>query len=171
VENAREYLRLLAQVLWKPGVQRPLDLSAVVQETLLKAHNNMDQFRGNTEEEWRGWLRAILLNVLRREVGNNPPGEVSLAESSSRLEEVVADHTSPSQRAIRHEQLERLGAALGQLLPDERTAVELKYLHGRTVEFISQQMDRTGDAVGGLLKRGMRKLRLLLHECGEEKKG
>jgi DNA-directed RNA polymerase specialized sigma24 family protein len=67
--------------------------------------------------------------------------------------------------------LERLGAALSQLLPDERTAVELKYLHARTVEFISQHMDRTGDAVGGLLKRGMRKLRLLLHESGEEKKG
>jgi hypothetical protein len=24
VENAREYLRLLARLLWKPGLQRPL---------------------------------------------------------------------------------------------------------------------------------------------------
>jgi DNA-directed RNA polymerase specialized sigma24 family protein len=49
--------------------------------------------------------------------------------------------------------------------------VELKYLHGCSVEFISQHMGRTGAAVGGLLKRGMHKLRRLLQESGEDKKG
>jgi RNA polymerase sigma-70 factor (ECF subfamily) len=172
VEDApRDYLRLLARILWQPGVQRRLDLSDVVQETLLKAHKNIDQFRGNTEEEWRGWLRAILLNVLRQGVRDNPPGLVSLTESSSRLEEVVADHSSPSERALRREQMELLGTALSKLLEDERTAVELKQLHGCSVEFISQHMGRTKDAVGGLLKRGMHKLRLLLQVSEVVEKG
>jgi RNA polymerase sigma-70 factor (ECF subfamily) len=172
VENYRDYLRLLARLLWQPGVQRCLDLSDVVQQTLLRAHERFYQFRGETEEEWRGWLRAILKNELLQAVRNNSPGEDSLNESSRNLEgSIAADHSSPSERAIRIEQMERLANALGKLLEDERTAVELKYLHGCSVKFISQHMGRTGDAVGGLLKRGMHKLRELLQESGEDKKG
>ena len=165
VENARDYLRLLARVLWQPGLQRRHDLSDVVQRTLQKAHEKLDQFRGDSEEQWRGWLRAILLNELRQLVRDITPGADSLNESSRNLEEILAaDHTSPSERVLRHEQMESLANALGKLNEDERTAVELKYLHGCSVKLISQHMGRTEDAVGGLLKRGMHKLRLLLQE-------
>ena len=165
VEDARDYLRLVARLLWQPGLQRRHDLSDVVQRTLLKAHEKLDQFRGDSEEEWRGWLRAILVNELRQLVRDITPGADSLNESSRNLEEILAaDHTSPSERVLRHEQMERLATALGKLTEDERTAVELKYLHGCSVKFISQHMGRTGDAVGGLLKRGLHKLRLLLQQ-------
>jgi len=171
VENARDYLRLVARLLWQPGIQRTHDLSDVVQQTLLKAHKNIDQFLGNTEGEWRRWLCKILQNELFQIVRKNPPGLQSLNESSRRLEEVEADHSSPSERAMGHEEIERLAAALGQMPEDERTAVELKHLHGCSVAFISQHMGRTGDAVGGLLKRGMHRLRLLLQANGDENKG
>ena len=172
VEDNRDYLRLVARLLWKPGLQRRLELSDVVQQTLLKAHQKLHQFEGKSEEEWRGWLRKILLNELRQAVRGIPPGEVSLNESSRNLEAVIAaDHSSPSERVMHQDRLERLANALGKLREGERTAVELKYLHGCSVEFISQYTGRTGDAVGGLLKRGMRKLRELLQESGEEEKG
>jgi RNA polymerase sigma-70 factor (ECF subfamily) len=172
VESAQDYLRLLARVLWQPGVQRRLDLSDLVQRTLLKAHEKIHQFRGDSEEEWRGWLRAILRNELLQEVRDKPPGEVSLNESSRHWEEVLAaDHSSPSERTLRHEQMDRLAAALGRLLDDERTAVELKHLHGCSVAFISQHMGRTKDAVAGVLKRGMRKLREVLKEDGKGEEG
>jgi RNA polymerase sigma-70 factor (ECF subfamily) len=167
VENARDHLRLVARLLWKPGVQRELDLSDIVQQTLLKGHAKAHQFRGHTEAEWRGWLRAILKNELIKFVENNPSDLQSLNESSQRLEDSLAgDQTSPSQRAIRHEELERLAVALGKLLEDERTAVELKYLRGCSVEDISQRIGRTKEAVGGVLKRGLRKLRQHLHAEG-----
>ena len=41
-----------------------LDPSDVVQETLLKAHQGLDQFRGDTDAEMAAWLRAILTNTL-----------------------------------------------------------------------------------------------------------
>ena len=41
-----------------------LDPSDIVQQTLLKAHEKFDQFRGSTEHELRGWLRAILARNL-----------------------------------------------------------------------------------------------------------
>jgi RNA polymerase sigma-70 factor (ECF subfamily) len=167
-----DYLRLLARLLWKPGVQRRLDLSDVVQQTLLEAHKNVEQFRGNSQEEWRGWLRTILRRVLSKYVSGNPPGAVSLNESSRQLEEILdGDQTSPSERAMLHERLEQLAAALGRLLEHERTAVELKYLQDCSVKSISRHMDRSEEAVGGLLKRGMRRLRQLLNESSEVKKG
>jgi RNA polymerase sigma-70 factor (ECF subfamily) len=165
VENACDYLRLLARILWQPGVQRPLDLSDVVQRTLLKAHEKGHQFRGTTEQEWRGWLRAILRNELLREAEGNPAGVRSLNDSAGFLEEsLAAEQTSPSQRAIRDEQAQRLAASLARLLDDERTAVELKHLHGCSVEVISRHLGRTREATAGVLKRGMHKLRLLLQE-------
>ena len=165
VENGRDYLRLVARLVWQPGLQRRYDLSDVVQQTLQKAHEKLDQFRGDSEEEWRGWLRAILVNELRKLVRDITPGSDSLNESSRNLEEILAaDHTSPSERVLREEQMEQLATALGMLSEKERTAVELKYLHGCSVNFISQHMGLTGNAVGGLLKRGMRKLRGLLRE-------
>jgi RNA polymerase sigma-70 factor (ECF subfamily) len=168
----RDYLRLVARLLWQPGLQRKLDLSDAVQETLRKAHEKGHQFRGNTEAEWRGWLRAILRNELRQAVHDNPPGEVSLDESSRHWEEILAaDQSSPSERMLREEQLVRLAAALGELLEDERTAVELKHLHGCSVEFISQHLGRTRTAVAGVLKRGMHKLRTILNGTGEGHKG
>jgi RNA polymerase sigma-70 factor (ECF subfamily) len=171
VESARDYLRLVARLLWQPGVQRALDLSDVVQQPMLKAHAHRDQFRGTTDEEWRGWLRAILRNELLRVINGNPAGVRSLEDSSRRMEDSLADkQTSPSEAAIRHEQLEQLAAALGQLLEDERTAVELKHLHGCSVELISQHLGKSKAAVGGLLKRGMHRLRLLLH-AGDQEKG
>jgi RNA polymerase sigma-70 factor (ECF subfamily) len=176
VEDDRDYLRLIARLLWKPGLQRRLELSDVVDRTILISKEKINQFVGTCKEEWRGWLRAILTNELYQELRqakrDNKIFEVSLDESSRHLEEsIAADHTSPSERAVRHEQMERLAIALGNLLEAERTAVELKYLHDCSVEFISQHMGRTADAVGGLLKRGMRKLRLMLQESGEEERG
>jgi RNA polymerase sigma-70 factor (ECF subfamily) len=172
LEDYQDYLRLQAVILWKPALQRRVEPSDLVQRTLLKAKQKLYQFNGDCEEQFKRWLRAILLNELRQEARGNPIAEVSLNESSRNLEEVIAaDHTSPSERAMRHEQLEQLATALGKLSEAQRTAVELKHLHDCSVKFISEYMNRTECAVGGLLKLGMRKLRELLEESSEEGKG
>lgn len=168
----RAYLRLVARCLWKPGLQRRLDPSDVVQRTLAKALEKRDQYRGKTPEVWRGWLRQILVNELLQELRKERDRERgddvsiherSIDESSKHLEDVLAaDQTSPSQAAIHHEELQRLALALEQMEEDERTAVELKHLHDCSVRFISEQLGRTEQAVEGLLKRGRRRLRELL---------
>jgi RNA polymerase sigma-70 factor (ECF subfamily) len=179
LESYRDYLRLLARLQLPPVLRSRIDPSDVVQDTLLKAHQKVDQFRGHTEAELAVWLRRILLNHLSealRKLGptaqSRPPEqslEKSLEQSSARLEAwLEADHSSPSEQAIRHEELLRLSQALGQLPESQRTALELKHLQSWSVEAIGHEMGLSKSAVGGLLRRGMKKLRELMEETRRE---
>jgi RNA polymerase sigma-70 factor (ECF subfamily) len=180
LEGYRDYLRLLARTQLGPRLQAKLDASDVAQQALLQAHQARGQFRGTTEAEKLAWLRAILANVLAaaarrfearaRDVDRERSLEADLELSSSRLECLcAADQTSPSQRAVRGEELLRLAAALTRLPPEQRHVVELHHLQGLPVADVAAQMGRTVRAVIGLLFRGLTKLRQLLREQEEDK--
>ena len=64
LERYRAYLQFLARQRLGTWLHGQLSASDVVQETLLKAHEHRDQFRGQTEAERRGWLRRILANTV-----------------------------------------------------------------------------------------------------------
>jgi RNA polymerase sigma-70 factor (ECF subfamily) len=164
----REYLRLLARLQLDPRLRGQLDPSDIVQQTLLKAHERIDQFRGRTDHELRAWLRAILARNLvdaARKFGRQMGGrmqrlEVDLERSSARLEAFLAsEQSSPSQALLRSERLLELAEALGRLPEDQRVAVELRYLQGLAVPEIAERMSRTTVSVTGLLYRGTKALR------------
>ena len=173
LERCREYLCLLARFQISPRLQAKLDASDVVQQTLLKAHEKMDQFRGHSPAELMAWLRQILANQLAeagrkftteaRDLAREHSLQINLDNSSARLQAwLVADQTSPSQRVMREEELLRLAQALAELPADQRRAVELHHLQGCPLAEVGQQLGRSQEAVVGLLYRGLKKLRQLL---------
>jgi RNA polymerase sigma-70 factor (ECF subfamily) len=175
LEKYRDYLRLLARLQLNPRLQAKLDASDVVQQAILEAHQSRAQFRGQSEAEWLGWLRAILAHTLAaagrrfateaRDLAKERSLEAELDRSSSQLEGVlVADQTSPSGRAVRCEELLRLAHALGCLPEDQRRVVELHHLKGLSLHDVANQMERSRPAIAGLLFRGLNKLRELLRE-------
>src|SRR5262249_10918898 len=162
LERFREFLSLLARLQLDPRLQGKVDLSGVVQQTLLELHQTFDQFQAWDEAQQAAWLRKALAHNLTdevrkrrtagRDVGHERPLEAALQRSSARLEAwLAADQTSPSQRAVRQEQLLRLAEALARLPPDQRTAVELHHLRGCTVTEVGRPMNRSDGAVGALL--------------------
>ncbi|GAC1448631.1 MAG: hypothetical protein NVSMB9_31950 [Isosphaeraceae bacterium] len=173
-EQYRDYLRLLARLQLSPRMRGQLDPSDIVQQTLLKAHERIDQFRGKTDEEFQGWLRAILARTLAdaaRQLGRQAGGgdrslEAALEHSSVRLEALLAsDQSSPSQEAMRSERLVGLANALARLSEDQRMALELRYLRGLAVADVAGQMGRSVVSVTGLLYRGMIALRVEMGEA------
>jgi RNA polymerase sigma-70 factor (ECF subfamily) len=177
VEDYRDYLLLLVRLQVGTRLRAKLDASDVVQQAILRAHEKQDQFRGGTEGEWLAWLRAILANTLAaaarkfdtraRDAARERSLEAELEYSSSRLEGLLAaDQTSPSERAVRGEELRRLTHALARLPEDQRRVVELHYLGGLTVADVAAQLGRSRPAAVGLLFRGLKRLRELLHESG-----
>jgi RNA polymerase sigma-70 factor (ECF subfamily) len=145
LERYRAYLDLLARAQLPAPLRSRLGPSDIVQQTLLQAHRKRDQFRGRGEAEFRAWLRAILARLIADEARRGGPGqpgrlpspsrsrslERALEASARRLERcLAADESSPSRRLMRQERLLELAEAMAQLPEDQRTALELRYLHG-----------------------------------------
>ena len=179
LERFREYLCLLARLQLDSRLQGKVDVSGVVQQTLLEAYRALAEFQHRSEDNQVAWLRQILANNLvdevrkfhakSRDVDRERQLEVALEQSSSRLEAwLAAEQSSPSQRAMRHEQLLQLTQALAQLPPDQRQAVELHHLKDLPLAAIAEQMGRSKGAVAALLFRALGRLReLLKHRDGD----
>lgn len=175
LEQFRDYLALLARMQLGPQLCARLDPSDLVQQTLLDAYRQWNQFRGRTDAELAAWLRRMLscnladalraLGRAKRDIFRERSLDAALDESCSRLQGwLQAVQTSPSQRAVRNEELLRLAAALAELPQAQRDAVELHHLHGCSLSQVVAHLDRTEAAVAGLLRRGLRRLRELLQE-------
>ena len=89
--------------------------------------------------------------------------DAALDQSASRLEHwLAAEQSSPSQRAIRQEELLRMAEALAALPEAQRRAIELHHLQGWPLAEIAAELDTTKAAVAGLLHRGLKTLRARL---------
>jgi RNA polymerase sigma-70 factor (ECF subfamily) len=174
LERYRSYLMLLVRLQLQAPLRGKVDLSGVVQQTLFEALQVLEKSPDALEEP-TALLRRLLANnladefrrhhALKRNAAREQSLEAALAASSVRLESMLAtEHSSPSQRAERNEELLRLAAALEELPEPQRVAVELHYLRGWTLAAIAEQLGRSKPAIAGLLQRGLAALRTTLEE-------
>ena len=169
-ERCRAYLLVLARQQVPPAERAKLDPSGVVQQTLLEAHAAAAVLAGLEPGRRLAWLRTALARNLadeyrrafadRRDVRREERFATGVEGSASGLEVwLAADHSSPSQRADRAEEVLRLAAALASLPDAQREAVERHYFHDQPVAAVAAEMGKSPTAVAGLLKRGLRALR------------
>jgi RNA polymerase sigma-70 factor (ECF subfamily) len=178
LDGFREYLRLLARLQLSTRLAGKIDLSGVVQQTLLEAYQARDGFPSDAARQ-AAWLRRALANNLTDEVrrlGSRGQERVkvhsleqALEETSARLEVWLArEESTPGRGAVHREQLARLAEALLRLPDDQRRAVELHHLEGLSLADVGRRLGRSREAAAGLVFRGLKALRSLLTEKREQ---
>jgi RNA polymerase sigma-70 factor, ECF subfamily len=176
LEKFRSYLDLLVRQQTCRHWGAKVDLSGVVQQTLLEAHQAYSQLEGLDEAQQAGWLRRALANNLadelrklatsKRAAGREQSLQAALDQSSSRLEDLLpVDQSTPSRQAQRIELMLQITRALVELPAAQRQAIEYHHLQGLSLQETAAAMGSTKPAVAGLLHRGLKKLRELLADA------
>ena len=166
---------MLARMHLDGRLQRKLDPSDIVQQTLLEAHKDAGGIRGESGQEQRAWLRRVLftniLNALRdfkrakRDVARERSLDRILDDSSTRLTAYLqAKDGDPEGRLAEVERLERATVALLKLPTDQREAVYMRYREGLPLVEIGRRLQRSTDAAAALVKRGLHRIRTHLPE-------
>jgi RNA polymerase sigma-70 factor (ECF subfamily) len=170
--KCRNYVDLIARSQVESWMRAKVDASDLVQQTCLSAVRHIQKFDGVNEAAFVAWLRTIHQNNIRTAIRDHliaqkraagreltPADEQSIDQSL-----VAASESSPSQRLMRGESAVRLAAALQDLPDDQREAVRLRYLEGRSLAEIAERLDRSVVAAAGLVKRGLIQLRTLMRD-------
>jgi RNA polymerase sigma-70 factor (ECF subfamily) len=175
LERFRAYLNLLARMHVHPGLRDRIDLSGIVQQSLLEACQELSgtSVRSRTEAEAAAWLRSILshnladglrkLSTRKRDVRRDRSLDAALEESASRMGRwLAAQDSTASQKAIRQEEILRMVEALATLSEHQRRVIEMHHLQGLPLVEIAREIDSSKAAVAGLLHRGLKALRTRL---------
>jgi RNA polymerase sigma-70 factor (ECF subfamily) len=174
LEAQRAALYRLAERQLEGRVAVRVDASDMIQQTFLEAYRSFPQFAGRDARELVAWLQSILDHKVagairdhtllqKRNVGRERSLDEPQGGGPPLGQELDAGITSPSQKAIRGEEAERLSQALTALPDDQREAVRLRHLEGWALADIARHLGRTPSATAGLIKRGMQALRRQLH--------
>ena len=149
----RAHLESLVGARMGPALRGKVEPADIVQETLLRAFQSMDVFRGTDEKTLVGWFLSIAEHLMWNASQKRSFREVPLSL------EVASDAVSGSKRLRREERLQRLEESLSRLRPEQREAILLVKIQGLAVKEVARRMKRSEEAVRQLISRGIRELR------------
>jgi RNA polymerase sigma-70 factor (ECF subfamily) len=163
LESQRAFLLHIAHREILPIVAANMAPSDLVQDTLAKAYEKFDSFRGSTLAEFRGWLRRILQNacvdVVRHysSLKRNGNGVCELPH-----ELASGSSNSPSHQALTEEERHRLYGGLAQLSEVHRKVILLRNRDNLSFSEIGQQLEKSSEAARKLWGRAILQLKDIL---------
>ena len=164
IDQYRPYLLLVANEEMDRDLHRKLGPSDLVQQSMLAAQAKFDQFRGQTELEFKAWIRQILHNDLldvRRRFKvyqrRNLRRERSLADEGAPTE-IIDRLNTPGTDAVIKEQATMLRRAMDELPENYQQVLQLRNWDEMSFEQIGQQLDCSADAARKLWYRAVIKL-------------
>jgi RNA polymerase sigma-70 factor (ECF subfamily) len=170
LQQFQAYLETLTFIHIDPRLRGKAGWSDIIQKTLVDAWKTLERIEAMESQDQKRWLRRVLLNNLKDEIDHflaqirDVRRERSLEEaaqgSSLRLGSwIAAEQSTPSEKAIKHEEQLRLVEALARLPQRQREAVILKHYHGWKLAQIADHLGETIGVIAGLHARGLAKLR------------
>jgi RNA polymerase sigma-70 factor (ECF subfamily) len=114
-------------------------------------------------------LRDVLRKLKSRRAVSERSLDAALDHSSVRVNAWLAGPDStPSAKAVRREECEKVTAALACLPERQREAIVLQRWHGWKLAQIAEHLGCSPGAAAVLIHRGQRRLRELLEQTGNE---
>ena len=155
---ATRYLQILQRLAHGrlPSRARDMmDTDDLVQVTLVRALDHVEDFEPRHEGAFLAYMRRILLNQIRDEIRR-----VSRRPARTEFEgDVPARDQSPLEAAIGRETVERYEAILDQLKEEQREAIILRLELGFTYQQIAEAMGRDSpNAVRMMVTRALVRL-------------
>jgi RNA polymerase sigma-70 factor, ECF subfamily len=165
---ARYGPRLLSLIRLRmgPGIRPETDSRDILQATLLKSFEHLDQFNGADGRSLMGWLARIAENEIRDQADRQGRQRRDKAreEPLDPALPVTAHMRTAVSQLIVDEQSERLERAIARLDEPQREAILLRKFEELTYADMAQRMGRSEDACRMLVARAMVALTLLLQE-------
>jgi RNA polymerase sigma-70 factor (ECF subfamily) len=163
LDHFRSELRDMARHRITERLRVRVDESDLIQKSCLSAFRDFAQFVGEAPDEFGAWLRQIhdrnITDTIRdhaayqkRAVSREASDEDAILHSCARM-------PSPCEQVIQQETADEVRAAVDELPEAYREAVRLRHLEACSLAEIAQRLGRSEDAVAGLIRRGLRKLR------------
>jgi RNA polymerase sigma-70 factor (ECF subfamily) len=154
----RYHKGLFAYLLERSGeLETAADL---LQETFRRAIQASDSYRGNSEADLRGWLRAIAHNVLadhQRDLSRDRNLRRRLGRSRLALSDVDLERLEDEE--ARQTLVDALDQFMAYLPADQAEVVRLRVVKDLPYRAIAQQMNSSEQAVRARASRGLRTLR------------
>jgi RNA polymerase sigma-70 factor (ECF subfamily) len=168
----RQRLCRMVEMRLDQRLQARLDASDVIQDAYLEVMTRLDAYLRDPKLPLFLWLRLVvgeqLIRLHRHHLGTQKRDaalEVSLyrgalpaASSAALAAQLLGQHTSPTQAAVRAERLLRLQGALNSLDPMDREVLSLRHFEELNRAETAQAL---GIAEGAAAKRYLRALKRL----------
>jgi RNA polymerase sigma-70 factor (ECF subfamily) len=170
LEPMRAELARIARRGLPLALRAKVGASDIVQQAMVDAVGQVDQFRGRTQAQWRAWVLMILRNRLamarrhyldaekRRVAREIPLGEPDPA-GGGLIPELVHPSSSPGAKFARAELEAMLLEALGRLPGPDRELVCWHHEERQTFEQIAARIGISADAARKRWARAMIRLR------------
>ena len=169
----QDYVRLMAEKHLEPSLRQKAGYSDIAQEAMTRVVENFNQFHGETSAEFRGWLRAIVVNEIQRTRRTFRAAKRDIAKErqidsdshSGQFDMGPVDlNPTPSTEAMAREQVETFKKILGQLPEDYATVIQLRSIEKLSFKEVAETMQKTHDSVTKLWYRAVLKLEEKMRE-------
>jgi RNA polymerase sigma-70 factor (ECF subfamily) len=154
-------------------LQSLISVEDILQETFFRAFQQIGNFEPKSDNSFVAWLKIIaesrIMDAIKHQKRRKRGGDMRRIEqphdvfqtSVADLMAVLADDDgdSPSRIVATDEAVRAMQVAIASLPDEQRQAVLLRYFAQKSLEEAGSEMDRSPEAVRGLLRRAKTALR------------
>lgn len=174
--ESRSYLGVIAGARMEPWMRAKFDASDLIQQTLVEAHEALEQFDGDNEAAWKAWLKKMMQHNVQDAVRHYKQADkrdirrerrADASNDDGQRMQIAGDDPTSSRLAANEERDQELLLAVAALPEDYRRVLTLRTVEKRPFDEVAATMERTVPATQMLWTRAVRKLEEALRDRSE----